>query len=445
MSNIDNPSTPDDPFEEKPGMSQPSSTSEADSHPSLRPPLARHRRQRRRLIPSSADERAEFLEELAHRAYPTLEFFIFSLLCGAVLGASYLLDSQALLFLGILLAPLMTPWIGMVLATVTGSWRFFFQTFTGFLFGAVLIFITGLLAGFASRIFMPITLNQAFIHTRLWWPDLFVLFLGAILLPVSIVRSEDKPILPSAMLAYEFYLPLSAAAVGLGSGVKGLYPDGLVIFLIHVTLATLVGIITLFILGFRPYTLAGFTLGTTITLIIIVTLIFISGLWTLISAQLLPRLGSTPSPGVIVPGSTATSTPPIPPQSASSSTSIPPTGTETPTETPTATLTATLVFPTPETPTTTPSPMPTPIYGRIFTSKGNGVIVRTEPSGPILTTLVNGFLVEVLPEQQEYDRTVWAHIRFTTRDGTQDGWVIQSLLITATPAPNWQPTLTPSP
>jgi hypothetical protein len=74
------------------------------------------------------------------------------------------------------------------------------------------------------------------------------------------------------------------------------------------------------------------------------------------------------------------------------------------------------------------------------------VVVRTEPNGAILTSLVNGYLVEVLPGQQDYDRAIWAHIRFTTdRDGTVEGWVIQSLLIIATPAANWQPTLTPSP
>ena len=38
----------------------------------------------------------------------------------------------------------------------------------------VALVVTGVLAGFASRIFMPITLTQAFVHTRLWWPDLFV-------------------------------------------------------------------------------------------------------------------------------------------------------------------------------------------------------------------------------------------------------------------------------
>ncbi len=438
MSNFSNPLIPEDPSKE------PSDTAADSSVPVFpeskpTPPLARRRRQRRRLIPSSPDERAEFLEDLAHRAYPTLEFFIFSILAGAILGASYMLDSQALLFLGVLLAPVMTPWVGMVLATVTGSWRFFFQTFLGFLLGAVLIFVAGVLAGFASRIFMPITLTQAFVHTRLWWPDLFVLLLGAVLFPISIVRSEEKPILPSAMLAYEFYLPLSAAAVGLGSGVKGLYPDGLTVFAIHVTLAILVGIITLFIMGFRPYTVAGFTLGTTIILIAIVTLIFISGVWTLIPARVNPFGGSTPIPSA-TPTIPATLTPLFSPQPEFSPTPQPPT------DTPTATSTVTLVFPTPETPTATPSPLPTPIYAKIFTSKGDGVVVREEPSGRILTSLVNGYLVEVLPEKQEYDRAIWAHIRFTTdRDGTVEGWVIQTLLIMATPAPNWQPTLTPSP
>ncbi len=438
MSNFSNSLIPEDPSEE-PTESTPVSSVPDFPETKPAPPLARRRRQRRRLIPSSPDGRAEFLEDLAHRAYPTIEFFVFSVLAGAILGASYMLDSQALLFLGVLLAPVMMPWVGMVLATVTGSWRYFFQTLLGFLLGAVLIFVTGALAGFASRIFMPITLTQAFVHTRLWWPDLFVLLLGAILFPISIVRSEEKPILPSAMLAYEFYLPLSAAAVGLGSGVKGLYPDGLIIFAIHVTLAILVGIITLFIMGFRPYTLAGFTLGTTIILIAIVSLIFISGVWTLIPAQLNPFGGTTPIPGATPTGLNAPA-PEFSPLPEFSPTPVPPT------DTPTITPSATLVFPTPETPTATPSPLPTPIFAKIFTDQDTGVTVRTEPSGPILTTLVNGWLVEVLPEQQEYKGKIWAHIRFTTdRIGTVEGWIYQSLLIMATPAPNWQPTLTPSP
>ena len=132
---------------------------------------------------------------------------------------------------------------------------------------------------------------------------------------------------------------------------------------IHVTLAVLVGIITLFIMGFRPYTVAGFTLGTTIILISIVTLIFISGLWTLIPAQLNPFGGSTPLPSATPTGLLAPA-PELSPQPEFSPTPPPPT------DTPTVTPSATLVFPTPETPTATPSPLPTPIYAKIFTDQG---------------------------------------------------------------------------
>ncbi|NCP16027.1 hypothetical protein GW866_03155, partial [bacterium] len=71
----------------------------------IRLPPARRRR-RRYLVSPGDDERAALLENLARRAFPSFEFFLFSLLCGAVLGAGYILDSQSLLLLGVLIAPL---------------------------------------------------------------------------------------------------------------------------------------------------------------------------------------------------------------------------------------------------------------------------------------------------------------------------------------------------
>jgi len=309
-------------------------------------PPARRRRQRRRLIPQSADERAALLEGLAKRTYPTVEFFIFSLLAGAILGAGFLLDSQALLFVGVLLVPLLMPWLGMTLATVTGSWRFFFQTLAAFVIGAALIFLTGLLAGFAARAFMPLTLNEAFYHSRLWWPHLVVLVLGAILLPISFVRSERRPLLPSAMLAYAFYLPLSAAAVGLGSGVPGIWPSGFIVFLIHFGLASLIGIVTLVIMGFRPYTLAGYTLGTTLIVVGVLTLVLLSGFGTVLASRFgLPGSAPTATPDkLLLPTPTLSESTPLP--FTATPTLMPSTATPTITETPSTTL----AFQTPEPP-----------------------------------------------------------------------------------------------
>ena len=68
----------------------------------------RRRAQRRASFPSDEAGRAELYSRLARRAYPTYELFVFSLVSGVILGLGYFLDSDALLFFGVLVAPLMT-------------------------------------------------------------------------------------------------------------------------------------------------------------------------------------------------------------------------------------------------------------------------------------------------------------------------------------------------
>jgi hypothetical protein len=282
---------------------------ESAPHPASQSARARRRSARRRMLPKTAGERAAMLEALARRAYPTFEYFLFSLLCSAIIGAAYLLDAPALVLLAVLFAPLMTPWIGVTLATVTGSALFFIQAIGSFVIGGLIIFLTSTLSGFAARLWLPMKLDQAFLHSRLWWPDLIVLAVGAVVLALSFVRSEDRPFLPSVILAYEFYLPVASAGFGLGSGLPDLFPDGLLVFAIHFAWATLFGVLTLALMGFRPATFAGFTLGTTLVLAGVMLLLGLSGLGAVIQT----RLGLTPPtatpPSIPLPPRTATPTP----------------------------------------------------------------------------------------------------------------------------------------
>ncbi|HIE25342.1 MAG TPA: DUF389 domain-containing protein [Anaerolineales bacterium] len=179
------------------------------------------RRERRKAMPKGVEARSEYLQALIQRAYPSYEFFLFSAFCGAILGLGYLIDSQAFLIFGILMAPLMSPLVGIILATASGTVNYFFKAFLAFIIGSIFVFITGALAGFVARLWLPLTLTQAHIHSRLWWADLIVLALGAMLLSASFVRSEKKPFLPSVILAYELFLPLSSSAFGFASGVEG--------------------------------------------------------------------------------------------------------------------------------------------------------------------------------------------------------------------------------
>ncbi len=436
------------PAEESPFLDQPIRLpEEAPYLPS--PRLRSRRRNRAVLVRPEVSARAEFMENMARRAYPNYEFFIFSALAGAVMGLGYLVDAQALLVFAALLAPIFTPWVGIALATVTGSARYFFQSMLGFLMGGFIVFGTAVIAGLGARIFMPRVLDQAFYHTRLWWPDLFVLIVGAVLLVASFVRSEEKPLLPSVMLAYELYLPLSAAGFGLGVGQSGLWPDGLLVFGIHLAIASLLGVFTFFVMGFRPLTFAGYTFGTTILLIILVAFLAISGIGTAFTAQIaMPGL-----PPTLPPTTTPTDTPlpnsPTPViviESTPTPSLPPPTATPRP---PTLTPSPTLLIPPTETPTATITPEPTPVYARIAVAGGDGVTIRQAPGfdSPAITSVQNGILVQVLPDVQEINRVVWVRIIALVGGGRNiEGWVVQSALSVATPAvPTYLPTFTPTP
>lgn len=69
---------------------------------------ARRRRAKRQLISTlTPDERASYLDEVARKAAPSFDFFLFSLLAGGIIGAGYIFDSPYLLLLAALLAPMM--------------------------------------------------------------------------------------------------------------------------------------------------------------------------------------------------------------------------------------------------------------------------------------------------------------------------------------------------
>lgn len=377
-------------------------------------PPARRRRARRLLAPLDADERASFLDELAHRASPSFDFFLFSSVSAIVICAGLLLDLPALLFLGAILAPLMAPVVGVALGTVIGSIRYFLRSLAGLAIGCVLVFGTGAVAGFVShQAEFPSNLVLAHQQAQLSWPNLLITAVGAILTAAWMVASERHPAGPSVALAYGMYIPLTVAGFGLAYGEPYLWPAGLVIAALHLAWAALLGAVTLAFLGYRPLTLFGYTLGAALTLAGVILLIGLSGAGAVVGAHIgLP----TPSP-------TPTLTPTLTP--THTSTPIPPTST--PTLTPTLTPT--------QTPTRTLTPTPTPVYARIQSPAGDGAFIREAPDGGVLTSITNGTTVQVLPETIDLQGVLWR--RVTAPNGIT-GWVVQTLLLspaTATAPP----------
>ncbi len=176
-----------------------STTDQLSDNPDELPP-ARRRRARRLLAPLEADERATFLDRLAHRASPSFDFFLLSLIAGFLLSLGLLLDTPAFLILGAALAPLMAPAIGISLGVVAGSVRLFLRSLAGLLVGCVIVFLTGWVAGNYGRAWLSETQYLSHLHAQISWPNFLVLAVSAMLTAVSFVRSESYETAPISAL-----------------------------------------------------------------------------------------------------------------------------------------------------------------------------------------------------------------------------------------------------
>jgi hypothetical protein len=380
------------------------------NNPNSLPP-ARRRRTQRSLIPHERGQRAAFMDGLARHLTP-------SVFCGLVLGIAALLDAPALFILGALIAPFLSPVIGLSLATIFGSMRMFFQATGSLLLGGVLVFFGGAMGGLVYTL-MPQTLPLwAAYFSHFSWPNVALLTLGASLTTFQAVRTQgQRPLIASVALAVELYIPLGVAGYGLASGLPGLWPDGVIVFLVHAAWSALIGVLVLAAMGLFPRGVFGYTLGSSMAIASLVAVVAVSSMGTAVAT----RAALPPLPSL-----TPTNTPSLTPSMTLTVTPTPPTPSLTPTRT---------LIPS-KTPSLTLSPEPTPVWARINAGEFGGAVIRSEPNydAVVVKLLANNMMVQVLPDIAEAKTVIWVKVR--TEEGIE-GWIVQSLLQTATPAPGW--------
>jgi hypothetical protein len=363
-------------------------------------------------------ERSAFINDLRRKATPSFEFFLFTFFCGIALGAAILLDSPALFILATLLAPFMAPAIGLGLSAVIGSVRFFLQSLASMLLGSFIIFGLGAISGWLSKLLHLTTFKQVSFHSMLSIPDGLLLAIGVILTVILFIRPRNqRPLVTSVAIAYELYLPIGVAGFGLTSGIAKLWPDGLVVFSIHLTATVFLVMIILVLKRIKFRNAFGYIILSVLILLGILVGLYLGGVFSPPPMPISAPATSAPTTG---PAATGTWTPVVTPKMIKSTDNSTPTNTLIPTTTATATLT----------------PMPTLVQAYIHAEDSNGAYVRIQPNfnANLLTTLLNGNLVYVLPEIVDNGGATWVHIRLT--DG-REGWIVRSLLATATPAPTW--------
>jgi hypothetical protein len=335
------------------------------------------------------------------------------------MGAGILLGSPALLILGAVLAPLSSPYLGLGLACIAGSGRFFLTSLAAAAIGGFLALGGGYLVGYASRTLPGLAqpLVQADAATQFSWPALLALSLGVVLTAIAFARSWQKVHLTGAVLSFLLLGPLVSAGFGLASGATDYWPSGLVVYAVYLAWTVILSALAFGLLDLRPISGFGYFLGACIAIASLVVLIGLGG-------TEMAMHGQTSIP-VVQPSRAPTRLALAAPSQAKSTPA---------TVTPIPSLTHTIIPS--ATPTITITPAPTPVWAIVNAASFNGAFIRAEPKfgSKILISVLNGTLVQVLSDTVKDSGTLWVHVK--TSEGL-DGWIVQDLLVTATPVPGW--------
>ena len=305
-------------------------------------------------------------------------------------------------------------------AAVLSQW-FFLQSLFHLLAGGGLIFAIGALTGWIS-VNLPAGAEFTLIstHNAFSWPNLIVAVVGAGLTTYLLVRSpRQKPLVANIAVVYGLMLPLAASGFALTNGTQVNWIGGLVVFLVHLALSIIIAAVLFLVLGLKPASLFGYALTTVFIL---------AGRRSSFSGCAIPaQIPAEPLPGALTDAPLSAS--------ATQPATVTPTRAEIVAMPVQITSTITITAVPSNTPTITLTFEATPIWARINAPSGGGAFIRDEPGGKILTSLLNGIPVTVISEPLRVTGgEIW--VKISTESGTV-GWILQSLLATATPSPGW--------
>jgi hypothetical protein len=77
-------------------------------------------------------------------------------------------------------------------------------------------------------------------------------------------------------------------------------------------------------------------------------------------------------------------------------------------------------------------------------NEGGGANLRDAPGGTYVMTLLNGTIVETYSEFQLLNNVTWVKVYAQVNGQKIEGWLLESVISYATPAPNFDVTATPT-
>jgi len=205
--------------------------------------------------PISVERRAEVQVQLRNDSSPDFGFFLLVVLSGVIATLGLLVNSPAIIIGAMLVAPLMSPIIGLGLASITGDNRLMRDSASSLFRGALMAILISFLVTLGNRNLPFIVLQdlpeEVIARIRPGPIDLGVALAGGIAAAFALAMPDISAALPGVAIATALMPPLCAAGIGLAMGRLDVAGGAFLLFLTNAITIAFSASLVFFLLGFR--------------------------------------------------------------------------------------------------------------------------------------------------------------------------------------------------
>jgi uncharacterized hydrophobic protein (TIGR00271 family) len=210
-----------------------------------------------RLFPFITDERrSEVLQELELASSPASSFFALTVLSCIVATFGLITDSASAIIGAMLIAPLMSPILGLSVASVAGRQQMFRRALLALFEGAILaISLAAVLAWLAEILPFDVLADlprEVTARTRPTPFDLGVALAGGAAAAYALAHPKLSAALPGVAIATALMPPLCTVGIGIALDQTGVWAGALLLFATNFVAIAFAGIAVFAALGFRP-------------------------------------------------------------------------------------------------------------------------------------------------------------------------------------------------
>jgi len=236
--------------------------------------------------PVTLERRAEVQVQLRDSCTPDFDFFLLVVLSAVIATLGLLTNSAAVIIGAMLVAPLMSPIIGIGLASLTGDARLFRDSGVALARGALMAILMAVVLTWGNRNLPFVTLqdlpSEVMARTRPSPIDLMIALAGGMAAAFALAMPSISAALPGVAIATALMPPLCTIGIGVAMSRWDVAGGALLLFLTNAVTIAFAGMLVFFALGFAPKRVAGqrvpraLAISAMFTLVLLVPLTFLS-------------------------------------------------------------------------------------------------------------------------------------------------------------------------